>query len=163
MTALGGPLRQSRPLLPAGRPVTGSRRPRGEDPIRRGIVPTKTPAKHRDWIERGDPAGLRALLLDGIERSLEQGRLDGPKRSTARFRKHFTAVIANIGLDPDLTDADRARCLRILARMQEAVKKPDPGVDFNRAVIPREGAPYHPPVRQREKPRARQTKRRPAM
>ena len=157
MTALGRPIHQSRPPLPAGRPVTGSRRPRGEDPIRRGIVPTKRPAKHRDWIERGDPAGLRAILLDGIERSLEQGRLDGPKRSIARFRKNFAAIITNIGMDPDLSAADRARCLRILSGMQAAVRKPDPGVNFNRVVITPEGV-FHPPIRPGAKPRAAQMK-----
>jgi hypothetical protein len=111
--------------------------------------------KHRDWVERNDPAGLRAILLDGIEKSLKQGRLDGPKRATVRLRKKFTAIIANIGLDPDLTDAERAQCLRILDGLQKAVQKPDPGVDFNRYLITSEGI-FHPPVRPGAKPRKAQ-------
>jgi hypothetical protein len=118
---------------------------------------TKTTTKHRAWIENGDPAGLRAILLDGIEKSLKEGRLDGPKRSTARFRRNFAAIIANIGMDPDLSAADRARCLRIMAGLQEAVRKPDPGVDFNRYLITSEGI-FHPPIRPGTKPRAAQMK-----
>src|SRR5262249_11985955 len=91
-----------------------------------GNMGARTTAKHRAWIENGDPAGLRAILLGGIERSLKAGRLDGPKRSTARFRKKFAAIITNIGMDSALSAADRARCLRILAGMQAAVRKPDP-------------------------------------